>query len=105
MCTGVKLSKEIPSISKIVWMCCSMPLPLVPIAMRLSLKSATDRIGELASLTKHIGPALAGATMRTAMGLVNGAVAFFARPIQLGARLRITGLHDALIRSRAPAIE
>ena len=54
-------------------------------AMRLPLKSATDRIGESAIFTKHIGPALAGATMRSEILFLNGGVASFARPIQFDA--------------------
>ncbi len=62
-----------------------MPLPLVPMATRLPAKSATEAIGALARRTKHMGPALAGATMRMAIFFVNGAVASLARPIQLDA--------------------
>jgi len=42
-------------------------------------------MGDFANLTKNIGPALAGATMRNAILRVNGGVASFARPIQFEA--------------------
>ena len=54
-------------------------------ATRLPLKSAMDLSGDVASLTKNMGPALAGATIRRAMLLVKGGVASFALPIQLEA--------------------
>jgi hypothetical protein len=60
-------------------------LSLVPMATRLPAKSVIVWIGELANLTKNIGPALAGATMRSAILRVNGGVASLARPIQFEA--------------------
>ena len=54
-------------------------------AIRLPLKSATVWIKEAANLTKNIGPALAGATMRSSILRVKGGIAFFALPIQLDA--------------------
>ena len=62
-----------------------MPLSRAPTATRLPAKSPMLSTGVSARVTKKMGPALAGDTMRRPMGWSNGAVPCPARGTQLEA--------------------
>ena len=65
--------------------CCAIPLVAGPTQMRLPLSCATLFSPELASAIKYKGPALAGDTIRNAIGLPKGASPLSALPIQFDA--------------------